>query len=144
VRQPSRARPTAATRITQIGQKEPLAPAAAQIPTHSNEAIAAAPARWARRARDRARGILGAWRRRRRQVVEQARELALGAGGVRGVEALVELLGRQPPSGPVIAEHPCDALAVGVGGADCRLTIVHRSACYEPRPGASVAAHTTG
>ena len=45
VRQPSRARPRAATRMTQIGQNEPLAPAAAQMPTHSSETIAAAPAR---------------------------------------------------------------------------------------------------
>jgi hypothetical protein len=34
-----------ATRMTQIGQNEPLAPAAAQIPTHTSTVIAAAPAR---------------------------------------------------------------------------------------------------
>ena len=41
--------------MTQIGQNEPLAPAAAQMPTHSSETIAAAPARWASLARATAR-----------------------------------------------------------------------------------------
>ena len=38
-------------RMIQIGQNDPLAPAASQTPTQSSDAIAAAPARWVRRAR---------------------------------------------------------------------------------------------
>jgi hypothetical protein len=83
--------------MTQIGQNEPLAPAAAQMATHTSDAIAAAPARCAAPARDGARWVLGARHGRGRQVLEQAHELAVRASGVGGIEALAELLRREPP-----------------------------------------------
>ena len=113
-------------RMIQIGQNDPLAPVASQTPTQSSDAIAAAPARWVRRARATFRaGSSARGDGRRGQVLEQAIELGVGARRVRGVEALVELLRRQPPGGRVLAEPARDLLALGVGGTDGSLGLVH-------------------
>ena len=112
--------------MIQIGQNDPLAPVASQIPTQSSDAIAAAPARWVRRARASFRaGSSARGDGRRGQVLEQAIELGVGARRIRGVEALVELLRREPPGGRVLAELARDLLALGVGGTDGSLGLGH-------------------
>ena len=79
------------------------------------------------RPRDGAREILGRRRGRCGQVLEQARELAVGASGVGRVEALVELLRREPSGRRVRAELVRDVLALGVRGADGSVGVAHRS-----------------
>ena len=108
--------------MTQIGQNDPLAPAAAQIPTHSSDAIAA---RAGAMGQARPRHLARADPRRAAtgaagQVLEQAIELGVGARRVGGVQALVELLRRQPPGRRVRAELARDLLALGVGGRTAR------------------------
>ena len=116
--------------MTQIGQNEPLAPAAAQMPTHSSDDDRRRPGAVSQpRARDGARGILGPRRGRGRQVLEQAHELAVRASGVGRVEALVELLRCEPPGRRVRAELARDVLALGVGGADGSVGMAHRAQC---------------
>ena len=108
------------------------------------------------RARDGARGILRPRRGRGRQVVEQALEVALGTSGVGRVEALLELLRREPSGRRVRAERPRDVLALGVrsayGGSGWLTAPMlgggarkgAKTASCSPRPAASVATHTTG
>ena len=70
------------------------------------------------RPRELPRRVLGARDGRRGQVLEQAVELGVGPRRVDRVQALVELLRREPPGGRVLAELARDLLALGVGGTD--------------------------
>jgi hypothetical protein len=147
--------------MTQIGQNEPLAPAAAQMPTHSSEGYGRRTGAMSQpRPREGARRILGSRHGRGGQVLEQAQEVAVGASRVGRVEALVELLRREPSDRRVRAEPARDVLALGIGGADGSVGVAHRpnarTALRETpkrgdqtdssslRPSASVATHTTG
>ena len=72
-------------------------------------------------------GAIGDARRRwAGEIDEQAVEVGVGPRRVDGVQALVELLRRQPPGCRVRAELARDLLALGVGGSDGSLGLVHR------------------
>jgi len=86
------------------------------------------------RPRDLPRPTLGVRGGRPGQVVERAIELRVGPRRVSRFEALVELLGAEPPGRRVLAEGPRDALAIGVGGADGSLGLVHLPDARSPWP----------
>ena len=71
----------------------------------------------ARRRRGGGRGAAARRRRGGREVPEERLELAVGAGGVGGADALLELLDVEPPGGAVLAERAHGGLALGVRGA---------------------------
>ena len=109
---------------TQTGQKLPCAPLASQMPTQTRLGISHAPRRsGSPAARGRPAGRAARPRRRRpvrrrRQVRGQRPELAARPGAVGRREALLELVGRQPPVAGRAAQRVGDLLALGVGGTD--------------------------
>ena len=108
-----------ASSATQIGQNEPLAPDAIQIPVHTANAITPPPACWsARRCRcERRSSEFGALLTLSHlgedgQIGEQALELGVRLGAVGSLDALVELVVGEPSRGVVVADLLGGLLAI--------------------------------
>ncbi len=117
---PSRSAGSSVKRITQIGQKAPLAPAAIQTPTQISDKVTEPPASCTKRRRSfDLRSTSASWAASGAdgQVGAQRIEVGASTRGVDGLQALLVLLGGEPSGDRVLVQLLDKPLTLRVGYA---------------------------